>query len=182
MIRMKTILCSLLLAISATAVAQTTVHSNLSTSINDDDKTYSIRIDGDRNGKEIHYNRTFNVVGMSTGQKESLKNRVLDSLGLGETPPSLPRPAMKTITKTPAGVETVTFTCATCTGKTKLSVNGNGFSADREVVIDKGKSGFPFDLDMPPGDYRYTYRQNGVEQMQLPFTVKAGEVNTVKVK
>lgn len=179
---MKTIFCGLLLAISASAIAQTAVHSNLSTSINDDDKTYSIRIDGDRNGKEIHYNRTFNVVGMSTEQKESLKNRVLDSLGLGEAPPALPRPATEATTKTPAGVETVTFTCATCTGKTKLSVNGNGFLADREVAIEKGKPGFPFDLDMPPGDYRYTYRQNGVEQMQLPFTVKAGQTNTVVVK
>lgn len=166
-----------LLLTSFTALAQTSKHANLNTEINDDGKTYSIRIDGDRNGKEIHYNRTFSVVGFSHGQKESLKNRVLDSLGLGETPPS-PRPPIEP----EVGPVKVTFVCPTCTGKTKLSVNGSGFSAEREVVIDKNKPGFPFDLDMPPGDYQYTYWQNRVEQMRLPFTVKAGELNVVTVK
>lgn len=166
---MKPLLACLLLSISFVAHAQKSEPANLSTEINDDDKTYSIRIDGDGNGKEIHYNRTFSVVGMSKEQKESLKNRVLDSLGLGETPPP-PRPPIE-----PAvSPVKVTFVCPTCTGKTKLSVNGSGFSVDREVVIRQDKPGFPFDLNMPPGDYQYTYWQNRVEQMRLPFTVRAG--------
>lgn len=175
---MKPLLAGLLLSISFASHAQTSVHSNLSTEINDDDKTYSIRIDGDRKGKVIHYNRTFSVAGMSKEQKESLKNRVLDSLGLGETPPPPPPPTSAVV---PASVK-VTFVCPTCTGKTKLLVNGSGFSAEREVVIEKNKPGFPFELDMPPGAYQYTYWQNRVEQMRLPFTVKAGEQNVVTVK
>ncbi len=175
---MKTFLSTLLLLAGATAMAQTSVHSNLNTSINDDNKTYSIRIDGDRNGKVIHYDRTFNVAGLSKAQKEALKTRVLDSLGLGETPPS-PQQAVSAVS---SGKVNVTFVCPTCVGKTKLSVSGNGFSAERELEIDKGKSGFPFTLEMPPGDYQYTYWQNKVEQMKLPFTVKAGQENTVTVK
>ena len=175
---MKSFPACLLLLTSFTALAQISEHANLNTEINDDGKTYSIRIDGDRNGKAIHYNRTFSVAGMSTEQKESLKNRVLDSLGLGETPPP-PAPPISAIT--PASVK-VTFACPTCSGKTKLLVNGSGFSAECEVVIEKNKPGFPFDLDMPPGDYQYTYWQSRVEQMRLPFTVKAGETNMVTVK
>ena len=35
---------------------------------------------------------------------------------------------------------------------------------------------------LPPGEYQYSYRQNRVLQMQLPFTVRAGEKNVVTVK
>lgn len=178
---MKLVLASLLMLASLTAIAQSSVHSTVNTEINDDDKTYSIRIDGDRNGKEIHYNRTFNVAGMSKTQKEAMKNRVLDSLGLGEGPPP-PQPPTGAMTSGTTGTAKVTFVCPTCTGKTKLSVTGTGFSADREVEIEKNKPGFPFELDMPPGEYQYTYWQNTVEQMRLPFTVKAGETNSIKVK
>ena len=174
---MRSILIGLLLT-SFTALAQTPVHSNLNTSINDNGKTFSIQIDGDRNGKAVHYNRTFDVAGMSQQQKEAMKNRVLDSLGLGETPP---QPTQPNTAMTP-GVEKVTFTCPTCTGKTKISISGNGFSAEREIENDKDKPAFPFELAMPPGNYRYQYRQNDVLQMQLPFTVKTGEENTVNVK
>lgn len=175
---MKLLFACLLLSGSFVAHAQQSVHSSLNTEINDDDRTYSIRVDGDRNGKAIHYNRTFSVAGMSKEQKETLKNRVLDSLGLGETPPP-PAAPTGAISSVPVKV---TFVCPTCAGKAKLLVNGSGFSAEREVMIEKNKPGFPFDLDMPPGDYQYTYWQNRVEQMRLPFTVKAGETTTVTVK
>jgi hypothetical protein len=174
---MRTLLLGMLLT-SFTTLAQTSVHSNLNTSINDDNKTYSIRIDGDRGGKAVHYRRTFDVAGMSQEQKDAIKNRALDSLGLGDTPPN-PTPPNKAITP---GMEKVTFTCPTCTGKTRISINGNGFSAEREIENDKNKPAFPFDLEMPPGTYRYEYRQNDVLQMQLPFTVKTGQGNMVQVK
>ncbi len=174
---MKLVFAGLLLLASLTTFAQKPVHSNLNTSINDDDKTYSIRIDGDRDGKAIHFNQTFDVTGMSRAQKEIIKNRILDSLGLGEAPPT-PAP-LRTGMK--SGTEKVTFVCPTCTGKTKITINGNGFSAERELD-DNDKPAFPFTLAMPPGTYRYEYRQNDVLQMQLPFTVKAGEENRVNVK
>ena len=167
-----------LLLTSFTTLAQTSVQSNLNTSINDNGKTFLIQIDGDRSGKAIHYKRTFDVGGMSQEQKEAMKNRVLDSLGLGEAPP---QPAQPNTPMTSA-VEKVSFTCPTCTGKTKISISGNGFSAEREIEDDKNKPAFPFDLEMPPGAYRYEYRQNDVLQMQLPFVVKTGQKNTVQVK
>lgn len=175
---MKSFFAGLLLLTSLTTMAQKSTHSNLNTSIDDNGKTYSIRIDGDRTGKAIHYKQTFNVVGMSKEQKEALKNRVLDSLGLGETPPD-PTPPNTAIT---SGMEKVTFTCPTCTGKTKITISGNGFSAEREIENDKNEPAFPLDLEIPPGDFRYEYRQNNVLQMQQPFTVKAGQENTVQVK
>ncbi|WP_026308849.1 hypothetical protein [Spirosoma spitsbergense] len=174
---MKTLLLGLLLT-SFTMLAQTPAHSNLNTSVNDNGKTFSIQIDGDSNGKAVHYKRTFDVAGMSQEQKEAMKNRVLDSLGLGEEPP---RPAQPNTPMT-SGVEKVSFTCPTCTGKTKISISGNGFSAEREIEDDKNKPAFPFDLEIPPGAYRYEYRQNDVLQMQLPFLVKTGQKNTVQVK
>ena len=175
---MKPLLICLLLLTSFGAMAQKS-KSSLNTEINDNGKTYSIKIDGKRDGQAIQYNRTFDVAGMSKDQKEGLKNRVLDSLGLGEAPPPPPNPAGA---ETKPGTVKVTFACPTCAGKTKLPITGDGFSAEREVDLDKGKSSFPFELDLMPGEYRYTYRQNNVEQMNLPFTVKAGQENAVKVK
>lgn len=178
---MKLVLASLLMLASLAAIAQSSVHSTVNTEINDDDKTYSIRIDGDRNGKEIHYNRTFNVAGMSKTQKEAMKNRVLDSLGLGEGPPP-PQPPTGTMTSGTTGTAKVTFVCPTCAGETMLLINGEGFTAERNLEIRPDKPGFPFELEMPPGTYQLTYLQNKVLQTQAPFTVKVGETNSIKVK
>ncbi len=174
---MKSVFAGLLLLGNLTTFAQKSVHSNLNTSINDDGKTYSIRIDGDRDGKAVRFSRTFDVAGMSREQKEAMKNRILDSLGLSEAPLT-PAPLQ---TGVKSGTVKVTFVCPTCTGKTKLTLSGNGFSAERELD-DKDKPAFPFTLEMPTGTYRYEYRQDDVLQMQLPFVVKAGQENTVQVK
>lgn len=166
--------------VSLSAAAQTSTHANLASSINDDGKTYSVRIDGDKDGRPVHYDRTFNVAGMSSAQKDALRNRIFDSLGIAETPkPPLP--------PTPPGAVSqpvpVTFRCATCQGRTKLTISGTDYSSTREVNTAKGdKPAFPFELTLQPGEYRYTYWQNGVEQMQLPFTVKAEATNEVNVK
>ncbi|QKZ12838.1 hypothetical protein [Spirosoma sp. KUDC1026] len=176
---MKLLLSLFLLGASLVATAQTSTYSTTHSQINDDDKTLSIQIDGQRNGQPIKYNRTFNVASLNKTEREALKNRVLDSLGLGEAPPTPPVPLAAA---TATNQTKVTFVCPTCSGKTKLAINGDGYSLERELTIKKDKTGFPFVVDMKPGKYIYTYWQNGVEQMQLPFTVKAGEPNEVIVK
>lgn len=181
---MKTLVALICLGIGTSAVAQQSemsAYKQLSRSINDDGKTLAIQISGERvNGQKIHYDRTFNVVDLSAEQRNALKNRVLDSLGVNmpdpPKPPSPPKPL-------PAGTETVTFACETCRGRTKLIISGSNFSSTREVNTTKeDKPAFPFELTLRSGEYRYEYWQNGVQQMQLPFTVKAGERTVVKVK
>lgn len=164
------------LGIATTTLAQNSVYSTTHSQIEDNDKTLSIQIEGQRNGKSIQYSRSFNVAGMSKSQRDALKSRVLDSLGLGEAPPTpeLPKPALQSNNQ-----ETVLFTCPTCSGKSKLLISGTGTSITQER--DKGKL-FPLQQPLAPGDYQYTYWQNGVLQMQLPFTVKADKENVVNVK
>ena len=186
---MKTILTSLFLALSLSALAQQSRYATTHTSINDDDKELSIQVEGTVNGKAISYNRRFNVVGLSSAQKDALKNSVFDSLGLGEAPkpPIAPAPPKPPRAAAPdnetAGDETVTFRCNTCTGRMRLEVTGNNFSLSRETDSKKDShKPFPITVTMSPGEYRYTYWQNGVQQMQLPFTVRSGETNVVTVK
>jgi len=141
--------------------------TNLMSQINDDGKTLSILIKGEKNGKPVEQTHSFNVVGMSNAQKDALKNRVLDSLGLGDrlVPPS---PSMPN-----EGQPVITFTCGTCTGKGKLTISGNNFSTTHEFDLAKdAKPTFPFDLPLAPGDYRLMYWQNKVLQIQSSFTVK----------
>lgn len=186
-----------LLAMSIAAMAQQSRTSNTRMSINDDDKTMSIQVNGSVNGREINYNRRFRVVGMTKQQKDALKNRVLDSLGIGQAPkpPVVPKPPKapeqpQAATRgefirgesTP-GEETVTVRCETCTGKMRLAILGDGYSMTRNWNSGKETNpAFPMTLMMKPGKYRYTYRQNGVEQIQLSFVVKTGEANVLIVK
>ncbi|MBO0930837.1 hypothetical protein [Fibrella aquatilis] len=80
-------------------------------------------------------------------------------------------------------LDTVRFECPKCNGNMKLLVNGNGTNMTYEQKSShKTNTLFPVAMPLPPGNYVYTYWQNGVEQMKLPFTVKAGEKNVVTVK
>lgn len=181
---MKTLIALICLGVGTSAIAQqseTSAYRQLSRSINDDGKTLVIQLSGERvDGQKIYYDRTFNVTDLSAEQRDALKNRVLDSLGVNmpdpPKPPSPPEPLS-------AGTETVTFACETCRGRTKLIISGPNFSSTRELNTTKeDKPAFPFELTLRPGEYRYEYWQNGVQQMQLPFTVKAGIENRVTVK
>lgn len=175
---MKPLFLALLLGISFAATAQTSTYSSTHSNINDTDKTLSIQINGQRNGREFAYNRTFDVRGMNKTQKEAIKNRVLDSLGLGE---NLPAPHRPEATLTNTGEIPVTFVCPTCEGRVKLMVSGPT-TITEEFDAPKNKGRFPRTLTLLPGEYQYEYWQNGVQQMRLPFTVKTGEGNEVKVK
>ncbi|MBD2757019.1 hypothetical protein [Spirosoma validum] len=176
---MKILTALMALLFSTIAIAQQTekpAYKQLSKSIDNDGKTLAIEINGEQvNGQKLRYKHTFNVADLSAEQRQSLTNRVLDSLGVNEVPQSPKSPQ--------AGTETVTFDCKTCTGKSRLEIYGNGFTSTRQFDSNKDREpAFPFTLNLNPGTYQYTYWQNKVQQMKLPFTVKAGETNVVTVK
>ena len=86
---MKSMLFSAVLLIGLGAVAQKNI--SITHSINDDGNTLSIIIKGSANGKAIDYNRVFDVSGMNAVERNALKDRVYDSLGLpSPTPPHAP--------------------------------------------------------------------------------------------
>ena len=76
---MKLILITLLLSLGLTAMAQA---SNLRTRISDDEKTLSIQVDGNENGRDIHLTKTFDVAHMNSLQKDLLKYQVFKAAGL----------------------------------------------------------------------------------------------------
>ena len=191
---MKSLIPPLLLLAGTLANAQQVSYRNVNTSINENGKDQlSIQIQAERtDGEQLRYNRTFNVAGLTNAQKETLKHKVLDSLGLNTAPPppGVPMPPIGAVSVgaptppvTPTGTETVRFTCQTCTGKMKLDISGTGYAFSRSHNSGKEKgSFFPIDLPLEPGEYRLQYQQNGVLQIQMPFTVKAGGTNAITVK
>jgi len=80
--------------------------------------------------------------------------------------------------------QNVTFRCETCTGKIKLALTRSteDYSFERDTKIDGQKRFFPYDIPLPPGEYRLKYFQNDILQIQSTFTVKSGQANTVVVK
>jgi hypothetical protein len=95
---MKKFLTILLAGVSTLAIAQK--KSNLSRSIDDDGKTLSIRVTGTIDGKDINFERTFDVKGMSGEDRMALRDRVLDSIGSGNL--NLPEPPLPRATPKPA--------------------------------------------------------------------------------
>ena len=204
---MKSLLTLILLGAGIVATAQTSRQSTTHTQINDDGKTMSVRVEGQVNGRAIDYQRTFDVTRLSDRAKDDLKHHIFDSLGIGEPPrrsagavdsPKPPLPPTPPTSPTSPGPlksgsdgesdtddeQNVTFRCETCTGKIKLTVtrSTNDYSFERDTKIDSQKRFFPYQLPLPPGEYRLAYFQNDVLQIQSTFTVKAGEENTVVVK
>lgn len=84
---MKKLTVLLLATISLGAFAQNR-KSNVKQAVSDDGKTMHITVKSNKDGKEINYDRTFAVTGMSKPQKDALLKRVNDSLGV--TPPPAP--------------------------------------------------------------------------------------------
>ncbi|WP_020594726.1 hypothetical protein [Spirosoma panaciterrae] len=91
---MKTLITTLLALTSSLAIAQK--HSSLSTSINDDEKTLSIRVNGTVDGQKIDYDRRFDVSGLNLAERNALRERILDSLHISRPEPPIPpkEPAM----------------------------------------------------------------------------------------
>ncbi|WP_080241429.1 hypothetical protein [Spirosoma rigui] len=200
---MKLLLTLVLLSAGTMALAQTSRQSTTSTTINDDGKTLSVQVDGQVNGQSIEYRRTFDVAQLSKRAKDDLKHRIFDSLGIGEpvTPlPPTPPPGRSSRARggvyyseptepmrdnDDAGIESkVTLQCASCTGKTKLVISRftDDYSVERDTKAESQKRFFPYELPLPPGEYRLSYYQNDVLQTQSTFTVTPGKDSTVVIK
>ncbi|WAC09921.1 hypothetical protein [Dyadobacter pollutisoli] len=95
---MKKLLTILLAGVSTLAIAQKRNH--LSRSIDDDGKTLSIRVTGTIDGKEINYDKSFNVEELSSEERMALRDKVLDSIEAGNMDlpePPKPRSAPKPV-------------------------------------------------------------------------------------
>lgn len=57
--------------------------NNIKTTITEKNNELIIHVDADKNGKEIHYNKTFDTKGMTKPQRDSIVHHVFDSLHLG---------------------------------------------------------------------------------------------------
>lgn len=79
---MKRLLISLLLSMSLNGFAQQLVPANLRTRISDDERTLSIQIDGNQNGRRIQFDQTFAVADMNRLRKEVLTYRAFNSVGV----------------------------------------------------------------------------------------------------
>ncbi|CAG5003533.1 hypothetical protein DYBT9275_03173 [Dyadobacter sp. CECT 9275] len=79
---MKKFLTILFAGVTSLAIAQDKIE--LSRSIDDNGTTLRISIKGTLNGKRIDYQQTFDVDGMSKGERMELRERILDSLGMAK--------------------------------------------------------------------------------------------------
>jgi hypothetical protein len=100
---MKKILTILLAGVSTLAIAQKRAY--LSRSIDDDGKKLSIKVSGTLDGKEVDINKTFDVEGMSQGDRELLRDKVLSSIAAGNldipAPKQLCKESVATISRKP---------------------------------------------------------------------------------
>jgi hypothetical protein len=186
---MKTLFSALFFALLTATVALAQSANNLAVSVSDNRQTLTISVDGEQNGKPLRFERTYNVAALSDSARDALKTRILDSLGLARVaaplPPNVPLSPEATaakLTETKGVLPTaVTLRCEACTGRMRLEVAGEGYALAR-TWSNTTAPPFPLTISLLPGEYRYQYWQNGVLQMQLPFTVKAGQATTVDVR
>jgi hypothetical protein len=174
---MKTILIILINLITQFTFAQTRTETSETHKISmqtvDDDKVFSVKYVGEKNGKPFNYNAKYDVSDMSKFQRDSIKMKVYKDLGIDK--PIEPTPQHQ------AKIDNVTIDCKTCTGKMYVEIYGNDFTSTRKFNS-KENSGFPYTLNLKVGEYFLKYSQNKVLQIQKKFMVKEGENNLVDIK
>ncbi len=174
---MKTILIILFATVSFFSIAQTRTETSETHKISmqtvDDDKVFSVKYTGEKNGKPYSYNAKYDVSGMSKLQRDSIKTKVYKNLGIDK--PTEPA------SKEQSNINNVTIDCKTCMGKMYTEIYGNDFSSTRKFNS-KEKSGFPYTLNLKEGKYSLKYSQNNVLQIQKKFIVKEGDKTAVEVK
>jgi hypothetical protein len=175
--KMKTILIILFTIINVSTFAQTSIETSethkTSMQIVDDDKIFSVKYVGERNGKPFNYNAKYDVSGMSNSQRDSIKTKVYKDLGIDKPVEPIPQRQAK--------IDNVTIDCKTCTGKMYVEIYGNDFTSTRKFNS-KENSGFPYTLKLKAGEYFLKYSQNKALQIQKKFIVKEGENSVVDVK
>lgn len=174
---MKTYLIILFTAINLSTFAQTSTKTSethkTSMQTVDDDKVFSVKYVGEKEGKPFNYNAKYDVLGMSKFKKDSIKTKVYKDLGIDKPlKPTLPKQTK---------IDNVTINCETCTGKMYVEIYGNDFTSTRKFNS-KQNLGFPYTLNLKEGEYFLKYSQNNVLQIQKKFTVKEGEKSSVEIK
>ena len=173
---MKTILIILFTIINVSAFAQTRTETSethkTSMQTVDDDKVFSVKYVGERNGKPFNYSVKYDVSDMNKFQRDSIKTKVYKDLGID-------KPIEPTLKQ--AKIDNVTIDCKTCTGKMYVEIYGDDFTSTRKFNSNE-KSGFPYTLNLKSGEYLLKYSQNKVLQIEKKFIVKEGERSVVEVK
>lgn len=149
-------------------------HIQRSIAEKDDGKIYSVTIKAKKFGKSIEHKQNFASMGLTDTQKQSIKNHLLDSLGL----PKLPERSTSLSVSTPK----VTFTCEECEGKSAFEIYGNNFLSTRKSDAKKSQPLFPMVINLSPGEYRFVFKQRKKPKIEANFIVKADETNVIKIK
>ena len=177
---MKSILTILFLGFSLLAFSQTHTQTKSETHTSsmqttDDDKVFSVKYIGEKNGKTFNYNVKYDVTGMSKFQRDSIRTKVYKDLGVDK--PIEPTKSVQT------QMDNVTVDCKTCTGKIYVEIYGNDFTSTRKFNSKTNKnSGFPYTLNLSLGEYSLKYSQNNALQIQKKFTVIEGKKIVVEIK
>lgn len=141
----------------------------------DNGRIYSVIIKAKKWGKSIEHKQNFGSAGLTDAQKDSIKNHLLDSLGL---PKLIERAPVL-----PISVPNVIFNCAGCAGKSEFEVYGANFTSTRKGSPNKkSKPLFPLAMNLSPGEYKMVYKQRKSAKIKVRFTVKINEKNVIKVK
>ncbi|WP_342648456.1 hypothetical protein [Mucilaginibacter sp. CSA2-8R] len=99
---MKILYTLILSACSVAVMAQTkTNRSRTSQKISDNGKTLQITVNGDVNGRTVNYDKTFDVANLNQAEKEALKQRIADSLGIAISNSSFNAASVKTPVNVP---------------------------------------------------------------------------------
>ena len=57
--------------------------NNIKTTVTENNGELTIQVDANKNWKDIHYDKTFDIRGMTKSQRDSIVHHVFDSLHLG---------------------------------------------------------------------------------------------------
>lgn len=173
---MKTILTFIIICGISTLVLAQKTNSSISKSIKDNGKTLSIRVRGNINGKEVNYQRTFDVESLNRTEKEELQEKIMDSLDVEMNVPLPVEPV------TPAEpVEPVAATPSASISMHHSDKKAPVISSrtkNEEAYAVGGANAFTKEVKFNPENgrlfMRYRYTRNGVEYI-TEKTVNAGE-------
>ncbi|MCX6215826.1 DUF4932 domain-containing protein [Spirosoma sp.] len=151
-------------------------YKQVSHSIHQDNEWLGIQVKGIRqDGEKIAYSRDFPVQRLTASQRDSLKNHVLDSLGI--------KSAKVVISPSPSSNADVMFACRSCGRRGNLEVYGDNFVATRKINARRGANyRFPIHLRLGVGDYRLIYRSWLSKPLETCFRVKSGSQILVQIK
>lgn len=140
---MKKILTILLAGVSTLAIAQKRAH--LSRSVDDDGKKLTIKVTGTIDGKEVDFDKSFDVEGLDKYEREALRERVLTSISSGNLDLQLPKArceasASADLPKPPAPPAPEAMAFSSNEVNAEMVSSGKGFMKEPVATDPKGYS------------------------------------------